>query len=97
MLPTIDYEQLVWDEVAKRFELVEQLGLEDEYQDQAYMELPIKVTKRDKGSQAFAALWYASIAKQNKYQEEFQKLEAETLEAEAIRSSEEIQLKPIEG
>lgn len=65
-----NYDQLIFDEIMIRFDIVCQLGLEDEYLDQAYLELPLKVTKADKGSQCLKALWESSVVRQAKLHKE---------------------------
>lgn len=65
-----NYDQLIFDEIMVRFDIVCQLGLEDSYLDQAYVEIPIKVSKEDKGSQYIKALWDSSLMKQVKYNKE---------------------------
>lgn len=67
------YDRMAWQEIFQRFDWIEQLGLQDEYQDQSCIELPIKVTKKDKGSEQLKVLWGISVAKQLKYR----RLEAE--------------------
>ena len=69
-MAAVNYEALIWEEIMRRFDIVCQLGLEDSYEDQAYIELPIKVTARDKGTQYLKALWESSIIRQTRLQKE---------------------------